>query len=122
MGDVPALSSSTRTNLLSLQRTTGLIGRTQERLASGLKVNSAIDDALAFFKARNLNARASDLSSVKDDITNGFQAGRIERAQDAEQRSQPTPIVINAGRLIPVSVYPDLDIRALWKHRVELPF
>jgi len=72
MGDVPALSSATRTNLLSLQRTTGLIGRTQERLASGLKVNSAIDDALAFFKARNLNARASDLSAIKDDIVNGI--------------------------------------------------
>ncbi|MBL8628772.1 MAG: flagellin, partial [Rhodospirillaceae bacterium] len=53
MSDI-TLSSATRTNLLSLQRTTGLIGRTQERLASGLKVNSAIDDALAFFKARNL--------------------------------------------------------------------
>jgi flagellin-like hook-associated protein FlgL len=72
MGDVPALSTATRTNLLSLQRTTNLIGRTQERLASGLKVNSAIDDALAFFKARNLNARANDLAAIKDDIVNGI--------------------------------------------------
>jgi len=71
MGDV-TLSTSTRTNLLSLQRTSGLIGRTQERLASGLKVNSAIDDALAFFKARNLNARAGDLSTIKDQIANGI--------------------------------------------------
>ena len=67
MGDI-TLSTATRTNLLSLQRTESVIGRTQERLASGLKVNSAIDDALAFFKARNLNARASDLQSIKDDI------------------------------------------------------
>lgn len=72
MADEPALSVSTRTNLLSLQRTSSLIGRTQERLASGLKVNSAIDDALAFFKARNLNARAGDLSSIKDQIANGI--------------------------------------------------
>jgi flagellin len=71
MSDV-TLSNSTRTNLLSLQRTSGLIGRTQERLASGQKVNSAIDDALAFFKARNLNARASDLASVKDAIAGGI--------------------------------------------------
>ena len=71
MGDI-TLSGATRTNLLSLQRTTKLIGRTQERLATGLKVNSAIDDALAFFKARNLNARAGDLSSIKDDIMNGI--------------------------------------------------
>ncbi len=64
------LSSPTRANLLSLQNTTSLIGRTQERLATGLKVNNAIDDALAFFKARNLNARASDLSTIKNQISN----------------------------------------------------
>jgi flagellin len=71
MSDV-TLSNSTRTNLLSLQRTSGLIGRTQERLASGQKVNSAIDDALAFFKARNLNARAGDLAAIKDNIAGGI--------------------------------------------------
>ncbi|MHB1206319.1 MAG: flagellin [Rhodospirillaceae bacterium] len=65
------LSTATRTNLLSLQNTTGLIGRTQERLASGLKVNSALDDALAYFKARNLNSRAADLQNIKDSITGG---------------------------------------------------
>jgi flagellin len=66
------LSTATRTNLLSLQNTSGLIGRTQERLATGLKVNSALDDALAFFKARNLNSRASDLSNIKDNILDGI--------------------------------------------------
>jgi len=71
MSDI-TLSSATRANLLSLQSTTNLIGRTQERLATGLKVNSAIDDALAFFKARNLNSRASDLSSLKDSILGGI--------------------------------------------------
>ena len=71
MSDV-TLSSATRANLLSLQSTTNLIGRTQERLATGLKVNSAIDDALAFFKARNLNSRASDLASIKDVINGGI--------------------------------------------------
>lgn len=72
MADNIQLSSATRTNLLSLQSTTNLIGRTQERLATGLKVNSAIDDALAFFKARNLNSRANDLSTIKDSISNGI--------------------------------------------------
>ena len=71
MSDI-TLSSATRANLLSLQSTTNLIGRTQERLATGLKVNSAIDDALAFFKARNLNSRAADLSSLKDSILGGI--------------------------------------------------
>ncbi len=66
------LTSATRANLLSLQSTTTRIGRTQERLATGLKVNSALDDALAFFKARNLNARANDLSTIKDQVANGI--------------------------------------------------
>jgi flagellin len=65
------LSTATRTNLLSLQNTSSLIGRTQERLATGLKVNSALDDALAYFKARNLNSRAADLQNIKDSITGG---------------------------------------------------
>ena len=65
------LSSATRTNLLSLQSTSSLIGQTQQRLATGLKVNSALDDALAFFKARNLDSRAQDLSGIKDQITGG---------------------------------------------------
>src|SRR3954469_10328153 len=71
MANEIALSSATRTNLLSLQNTSSLIGQTQERLATGLKVNSALDDALAFFKARNLNSRASDLSTIKDQISGG---------------------------------------------------
>ncbi len=66
------LTNATRTNLLSLQNTTTLIGKTQERLATGLKVNSALDDALAFFKARSLNDRAEDLSAIKDQIGDGI--------------------------------------------------
>jgi flagellin len=66
------LTNATRANLLSLQSTSVLIGRTQERLATGLKVNSALDDALAFFKARNLNSRSNDLSAIKDQIANGI--------------------------------------------------
>jgi flagellin len=71
MGDI-TLSSATRVNILSLQRTQALIDVTQARLATGLKVNSAIDDALAFFTARNLSSRATDLSSIKNAITNGI--------------------------------------------------
>ena len=72
MANEITLTNATRTNLLSLQNTTTLIGKTQERLATGLKVNSALDDALAFFKARSLNDRANDLSSIKDQIGDGI--------------------------------------------------
>jgi len=68
-----SLSSATRSNLLSLQRTTDLIGRTQNRLSTGKKVNSAIDDALSFFTSRNLNDRASDLTTIKSGIDEGIQ-------------------------------------------------
>jgi len=66
------LSSATRTNLLALQNTTGLIARTQERLSTGLKVNSAIDDAIAFFQSKSLTSRAGDLSVLKDSIDQGI--------------------------------------------------
>ena len=79
MADI-TLGSATRTNLLSLQSTQNLIDRTQGRLATGLKVNNALDDALAFFKARNLNSRAGDLSGVKDTI-----AGAISVIKSATQ-------------------------------------
>ncbi len=71
MGDI-ALSAATRINILSLQRTQSLIDITQTRLATGLKVNSALDDALAFFTARNLSARAGDLTSIKGAISGGI--------------------------------------------------
>ena len=62
------LTAATRTNLLSLQKTTDLIARTQNRLSTGKKVNSALDNAAAFFEAANLTNRASDLSKLKDDV------------------------------------------------------
>jgi len=60
------LSASIRTNLLSLQSTNALFERTSERLSTGLKVNSALDGTSAFFSARSLNNRASDLAALKD--------------------------------------------------------
>jgi flagellin-like hook-associated protein FlgL len=68
MADKISLSAGVRSNLLSLQRTSVSIGTTQTRLSSGLKVNSALDDASAFFTSVALNNRASDLSGLKSDI------------------------------------------------------
>lgn len=62
------LSAGVRSNLLTLQRTTSLISTVQTRLSTGLKVNSAIDDASAFFTARALTNRAEDLTSLKENI------------------------------------------------------
>ncbi|GAB4238412.1 MAG: DUF1522 domain-containing protein [Methyloligellaceae bacterium] len=70
------LSSAVRNNLLSLQNTAELLGRTQERLATGLKVNSALDDPTAFFTAASLNSRASDLNRLLDSVGNALQTIR----------------------------------------------
>jgi len=63
-----SLTQAVSSNLLELQRTATLIDQTQTRLSTGLKVNSAIDNASAFFTARALDNRASDLSSLKGNI------------------------------------------------------
>ncbi len=72
MADI-TLSSAVRSNLLSLQNTADLLESTQERLSTGLKVNSALDDATAFFTASSLNTRASDLNRLLDSVGNAVQ-------------------------------------------------
>jgi flagellin-like hook-associated protein FlgL len=62
------LSSSVRQNLLSLQSTADLMSLTQNRLATGKKVNSALDNPSNFFTSQSLNNRASDLNSLLDSI------------------------------------------------------
>ena len=62
------LSSSVRQNLLSLQSTAALASTTQNRLATGKKVNSALDNPGNFFTSQALSNRASDLNSLLDSI------------------------------------------------------
>ena len=67
------LSASVRQNLLSLQSTADLLSTTQNRLATGNKVNSALDNPTNFFTAQSLNNRASDINNLLDGIGNGVQ-------------------------------------------------
>ena len=67
------LSSSVRQNLLSLQSTADLLATTQNRLATGKKVNSALDNPTNFFTASSLDSRASDINNLLDGIGNGVQ-------------------------------------------------
>ena len=62
------LSAATRTNLLALQSTSDKIATTQGRLSTGLKVSSALDNAISYFQARAFNDRASDLMNLKDSL------------------------------------------------------
>jgi flagellin len=67
------LSASLRSNLLTNQLTQRLIDQTTFRLATGKKVNSALDDVNAFFAAQSLSTRASDISRLLDGIGQGIQ-------------------------------------------------
>ena len=70
MSDI-SLSKAVRTNLLSLQNTATMMAATQDRLATGNKVNSALDNPTNFFTASALNSRAGDLNSLIDNMANG---------------------------------------------------
>lgn len=72
IGDI-SLTSAMRSNLVSLQSTESLLGRTQERLSTGKKVNSAIDNPTSFFAARAHTQRASLLEGLKDNISEAIQ-------------------------------------------------
>ncbi len=106
------LSSSVRQNLLSLQNTAALSALTQNRLATGKKVNSALDNPGNFFTSQSLNNRASDLNSLLDSIGQATQTLKaadqgitsvtklVESAKSiakqARQAPQPTSATYNA--------------------------
>ncbi|MGG3813706.1 flagellin [Methylorubrum rhodesianum] len=68
-----SLTSSTRSSLLSLQSAASAQGTISERLSTGKKVNSAIDNAVSFFTASSLSGRATTLSDLLDNMSNGVQ-------------------------------------------------
>ena len=79
MSDI-VLTAGVRQNLLSLQNTANLMAQTQNRLATGKKVNSALDNPNSFFTAAGLEGRASDLSDLLDSMSNAVQT--VQAAND----------------------------------------
>src|SRR5271169_2021467 len=98
------LSASVRQNLLSLQQTAQLLAITQNDLATGNKVNSALDNPTSFFTAQGLNTRASDISNLLNGISNGVQVlqaantgitslqNLVENAQSVANQALQAPI------------------------------
>lgn len=80
IGDI-SLSSSARSNLLSLQSTSKLLSQTQSRLASGKKVSSSLDNASAYFSSKGFLDTANDLSNLKDSMSTAIQT--VTAATDA---------------------------------------
>ena len=71
MASSVTLTAGVRANLLALQQTTSQENTTQERLATGKKVNSALDNPTNYFTAAALSARAGELTNLLDSMTNG---------------------------------------------------
>jgi flagellin len=65
------LSSAIRANVTGLRQTAQLISLVQNRLATGRRVNSALDDPIAYFTSQQFSSRAADLNRVLDGIGNG---------------------------------------------------
>jgi len=98
------LSAAVRQNLLSLQSTAELLASTQTDLATGNKVNSALDNPTSFFTAQGLNTRASNISNLLDGISNGVQVlqaantgitslqSLVENAQSVANQALQAPI------------------------------
>src|SRR5580658_810040 len=73
MSDI-TLTATQRQTLLSLTQVTSLFNRTQERLNTGKKVNSASDDPVSFFRAQSLTDRATAILGQKANIDQSVQA------------------------------------------------
>ena len=80
MSNTITLTASMRSNLSSLKSIQSQMDTTQERLSTGKKVNSAIDNASSYYQARALTNRASDLDALLDSMGQGIQT--IEAANE----------------------------------------
>ena len=76
-----SLTASMRSNLLSLQNIASQQDIVQNRLATGLKVSSAIDNPSSYYTASSLNNRAADLTALLDSMSQGIQT--IKAASEA---------------------------------------
>lgn len=81
-----ALTAGMRSNLLALQSVDSMMQTTQNRLSTGKKVNSALDDPVNFFKAQDNYNRASDLSAKKDGMGEAIKI--IETANEGIEKME----------------------------------
>src|SRR4030081_3132612 len=98
------LSASVRQNLLSLQSTASLLATTQNDLATGNKVNSALDNPTNFFTAQGLNNRASDISNLLDGIGNGVQVLQAANTGITSLQKQVNTAKTFAGQVLLTTV------------------
>lgn len=115
MSDI-VLSSSFRNNLHALQATARLLSQTQNRLATGKKVNSALDNPDSFFTASKMDSRASALNRLLDTMSIGTQTVEaaddglaaittlLETARATALEARQADLTVDAGPTVPASV------------------
>ncbi|MEM7565788.1 MAG: hypothetical protein AAF321_00990 [Pseudomonadota bacterium] len=64
----PTLTAPVRQNLLAMRSTADMLAQTQTRLATGKKVNSALDNPSSYFQSRALDSRAQQLTQLLDSM------------------------------------------------------
>ena len=68
-----SLTAGMRSNLINLQSTAKMMDQTSIRLNSGKKVNTALDDPISYFTAKDHMSRASTLGTLKNGMSEGIQ-------------------------------------------------
>ena len=102
MADI-SLTASMRSNLLSLQNTQSLMDMTQERLSTGKKVNSALDNPSSYYASRSLTNRAGDLSALLDSMGQAIQTIKAanEGIESITAFAEQAKAIISSARDIP---------------------
>lgn len=97
------LNSAMSANLHSLRDISRQMDKTQEVLSSGLKVNSAIDNASSYYQARGLNNRAADLNSLLDAMGQGIQTinAAVEGIGNGLKYLEQAKVVLNQAQQLP---------------------
>jgi flagellin len=103
-----ALSAGVRQALTSIQSTASQQSTVQNRLATGKKVNSALDNPTSFFTASGLSNRASDLTGLLDDM------GQAVKTLEAADKALTAigRLVDNAKSIVRQAKAADKDIDA----------
>jgi flagellin len=90
-----SLTAGMRSNLINLQSTATLLDRTQTRLSTGKKVNTALDDPVNFFKAQSYMNRASDFAGLKDAMSDA-----VQTVKAADKGISAITVLLNSAKSI----------------------
>ena len=109
-----SLTASMRSNLLSLQGTSDLMGQTQERLATGKKVNSAIDNPSSYYTAQSLSNRANDLSGLLDSMGQA-----ISTIKAADEGIEAITSYVEQAKAVATNAFDTTDVEARSKYNAQ---